>query len=148
LFSSLNKSISEQPKCILNNKKETPKAGFEDIKLQSSSQIHLSSNEYDNFLNDNIEDKSRTFWKKHSIPVSEQHVKSQFEIDEDFEQNEHFLKGVDYDTYLSKLKSEKKKEYEDREAFCKGFFIASFPKKNGQVIENSQSFPSPCGHEE
>ena len=148
LFSSWNKSISEQPKCILNNKKETPKAGFEDIKLHSSSQIHLSSNEYDNFLNDDIEDKSKTFWKKHSIPVSEQHVKSLFEIDEDFEQNEHFLKGVDYDTYLSKLNSEKKKEYEDRETFCKGFFIASFPKKNGQVIENSQSFPAPCGHEE
>ena len=35
-----------------------------------------------------------------------------------------------------------------RETFCEGFFIASFPEKNGKVIEMSESFPSPCKHEE
>ena len=35
-----------------------------------------------------------------------------------------------------------------RETFCEGFFIASFPEKNGKVVEMSESFPSPCRHEE
>ena len=35
-----------------------------------------------------------------------------------------------------------------RETFCEGFFIASFPEKNGKVVEMSESFPSPCKHEE
>ena len=63
--------------------------------------------------------------------------------------DENFLEGVTYERYLSKLKAENKKEYETgRESFCQGFFIASFPQKDGKVIENSQSFPSPCGHAE
>ena len=36
----------------------------------------------------------------------------------------------------------------DQETFCEGFFIASFPKINGQVIQKSQSFPALCGHKE
>ena len=69
--------------------------------------------------------------------------------DEDSEEKENFIEGITYDKYLSKLSSQNKKEYElERESFCEGFFIASFPQKNGQVIENSQSFPSPCGHSE
>ena len=65
------------------------------------------------------------------------------------EKNEYFLDGITYDKYLSKLASQNKKEHETgRETFCEGFFIASFPQKDGKVIENSQSFPSPCGHSE
>ena len=64
-------------------------------------------------------------------------------------EREIFLEGISYEKYLAKLSSQNKKEYElERESFCEGFFIASFPQKNGQVIENSQSFPSPCGHSE
>ena len=62
------------------------------------------------------------------------------------EEKEFFLEGITYDKYLSNLN---KKEIDtNRESFCEGFFIASFPQKNGQVIENSQSFPSSCGHSE
>ena len=32
------------------------------------------------------------------------------------------------------------------ESFCEGFFIASFPTENGKVIENSDNYPSMCGH--
>ena len=31
-----------------------------------------------------------------------------------------------------------------RETFCERFFIASFPKKGGKVIESSQTFPARC----
>ena len=71
------------------------------------------------------------------------------EEEEETEEKEYFLEGITYDKYLSNLASQKKKEHEiNRETFCEGFFIASFPHKDGNVIENSQSFPSPCGHSE
>ena len=56
------------------------------------------------------------------------------------------LEPVNYGEYLKKVKVTKKPI--DRETFCEGFFIASFPFIKGEVIENSQSFPSPCGHKE
>ena len=56
--------------------------------------------------------------------------------------DEIFLSPVNYEKYIS----EKNKPY--HETFCEGFFIASFPLKNGQVVEKSQSFPALCGHEE
>ena len=58
-----------------------------------------------------------------------------------------FLDSINYDKYLSDLKSQGKKE-EEREAFCEGFFIASIPKIDGKVIENSVGFPASCGHDE
>ena len=33
------------------------------------------------------------------------------------------------------------------DTFCEGFFISSFPKKDGKVIEKSQGYKSICGHE-
>ena len=62
--------------------------------------------------------------------------------------NEGFLDPTNYEEYLSELKQQGIKE-SPRETFCEGFFIASFPKENGQVIENSaEKLPASCGHEE
>jgi len=58
-----------------------------------------------------------------------------------------FLESINYENYLSDLKSQGIKE-SPRETFCEGFFIASFPKKQGKVIEKSENLPSQCGHEE
>ena len=60
---------------------------------------------------------------------------------------EKFLDSIKYDKYLSK-NSPKGKKISDRETFCEGFFISSFPQKDGQVVEKSQSFPASCGHKE
>ena len=60
---------------------------------------------------------------------------------------EGFLDSINYEKYLSNLKKQGKKE-EEREAFCEGFFIASFPKDDGKVIENSKGIPASCGHDE
>ena len=89
------------------------------------------------------------FWKKKSPNEEEQLEKqeSQEEIESEIQVEEIYLKGTSYEQYLFKKKTEKKKE-DDRETFCEGFFIASFPQKEGQVIENSQSFPADCGHKE
>ena len=58
-----------------------------------------------------------------------------------------FLESINYDNYLSDLKSQGIEE-SPRETFCEGFFIASFPKKEGKVIEKSENLPAQCGHEE
>ena len=58
-----------------------------------------------------------------------------------------FLESQNYATYLKSLHQKGLKESK-RETFCEGFFISSFPFKNPSVIEKSQSFPAPCGHEE
>ena len=67
------------------------------------------------------------------------------------------LDSIDYENYLEQQKKEIKnrdkneskkenKKVKERETFCEGFFIASFPKENGSVIENSYTFRAPCGH--
>ena len=60
---------------------------------------------------------------------------------------EVFLEPENYEKYLTENKGNNKKT-NLRETFCEGFFITSFPQKDGQVIENSQSFPASCGHKE
>ena len=60
---------------------------------------------------------------------------------------EVFLDPIKYEQYLSQ-NNPKNKKSKHRETFCEGFFISSFPQKDGQVIEKSQSFPAPCGHQE
>ena len=60
--------------------------------------------------------------------------------------NEGFLDSINYEDYLSDLKQQGIKE-SPRETFCEGFFIASFPKTGGKVIENSsEKLPASCGH--
>ena len=87
--------------------------------------------------------------KQNNIKESEQKNPKIEEKKIESEEKELFIDGITYEKYLSKLKSENIKEHESgRESFCEGFFIASFPQKDGKVIENSQSFPAPCGHPE
>ena len=58
-----------------------------------------------------------------------------------------FLQPTKYTQYLEDQKKRGIK-HPYRETFCEGFFIASFPKKDGKVIEFSTSFPAPCRHAE
>ena len=105
---------------------------------------YINNNNLNENEQDTIEDEDVKLMKNNSVHINYQTPKMNSDVD-----NEFFLKGIPYDAYLSQLKAEKKKEYETgRETFCEGFFIASFPQKNGQIIENSQSFPASCGHPE
>ena len=64
---------------------------------------------------------------------------------------ETILDSIPYEQYLEKLKQKGIKENDSkRESFCEGFFLASFPYKNGQIIEKSSSdiFPALCKHPE
>ena len=57
------------------------------------------------------------------------------------------LSSKKLDQYLSNLELSGIKEI-PHETFCEGFFLASFPEKGGQVIENSDKFFASCGHKE
>jgi len=87
--------------------------------------------------------KSKQFEPKISSEEKKEKEKEEDIVDTD----ENFLKGIYYDLYLSESNKKNIKEI-IRETFCEGFFIASFPRKEGQIIENSHSFNASCGHEE
>jgi len=126
------------------------------LKLEPSKTLKEQNKKNKNNIRQNIHnnllseiDRNYTLYKKLSVPNVPAQYLSQFDDEEIEDEKEIILEGITYDKYLSQLESENKKEHESgRESFCEGFFIASFPKKEGQVIENSQSFPSSCGHEE
>lgn len=87
--------------------------------------------------------------KQDESKISEEKEKK--ESTEIVDTDEHFLKGIYYDLYLSELKQKlNNKNFKEiiRENFCEGFFIASFPRKEGQIIENSHLFIASCGHKE
>ena len=66
--------------------------------------------------------------------------------EKDYYKKEYYnASSINYSQYLKQLGKEKPT---DRETFCEGFFLASFPQKKGEVIENSQTFPAPCKHNE
>ena len=116
--------------------------------IQFSKKVENNLKEKENVKKEEENEFKLKALKKLSVSLKPE-ASTDFELNEGIEDNEFYLKGVKYDQYLNKLEEEKKKEHEDsRESFCRGFFIASFPQKNGKVIENSQSFPAPCGHKE
>ena len=152
----------QKPQIKLNQPKENPTSKIE----RSGTSLPQKSDE---ISNKNIS-KMKTF----QIPSTKENAKNKaknikpfdedgFEvIDEDYfddssrkttkasanmEPLSIFLESTKYSQYLD---DQKKKGIKNpyRETFCEGFFIASFPKKDGKVIEMSTSFPAPCGHEE
>ena len=68
---------------------------------------------------------------------------------EEKEDYDNILSTTNYDTYLKEQNELKinKKEIPNRETFCSGFFITSFPPKNASIVEKSEHFPAPCFHQ-
>ena len=105
-------------------------------------QINNNSNEANKSNKANYKNKNNNTT---AMPLLSQLVSSNAEIPENKIEKENleeiYLSPITYD----KLNPE---NIINHEAFCEAFFITSFPKKNGEVIEKSQSFPAPCGHKE
>ena len=133
-----------------NNKIEQKNNEVKEEKKENKEEENKDRNEPENNKIQTPQETISNQTKNQNIPETPQQNIKPEEIKvktNDFD--EIFLEGLTYERYLSKLKSENKKEHETgRESFCEGFFIASFPQKDGKVIEDSQSFPSPCGHAE
>ena len=126
-------------KNILRGKKEKDNfKKYEPFGANNTSDELKKQYSIQNTLNDIIEEEQtnipdKNFRKKWSVQVTEQHVKSEFELNTELE-NEYFLNGNNYDTYLSKLKSENIKEYETgRETFVKDFLLHHFLKKMAKL---------------
>ena len=81
--------------------------------------------------------KKRLTLEEIITPDKQRRVKTKIE--------EIFLDPKNFGEYLNEM-SLKGKGAPIRETFCEGFFIASFPQQNGQVVEKSQTFPASCGH--
>ena len=69
------------------------------------------------------------------------------EMDDALEESIVYLDPVLYTKYLDEqlLKGIK---HPYRETFCEGFFISSFPKSKGNIIEKSNIYEASCGHKE
>ena len=155
----VKEKTSQAPKPIA--KKVTPKIKFEKAETNDNSKFE------ENF-NKNLQ-KFNTF----SIPSPQETAKTKAQTnisppdDDDFivldiddleeatRRNTKTRNGtvqlyLEPKIYSEYLDEQKKKgiKHPYRETFCEGFFISSFPKKEGKVIEMSTSFPAPCGHEE
>ena len=60
--------------------------------------------------------------------------------------NESFLDFISNEEYNKLLIKDTNEPIPQRDCFCEGFFLASFPFKGGKVIEKSQEYPSICNH--
>ena len=151
-----------------NNKNETPKQEAEiekkveeqkpkeEIKPQEIKEQKETKRPSIEKINNNELKKSKTSKEpelskemRASNPLPSISEKDDFIIIDEFEDvsnTEIFLEPSTYGEFLKDQKS-KGIKHPYRETFCEGFFIASFPQKDGKVIEMSESFPAPCKHE-
>ena len=132
----------------INEKKD-----IEDIISQKIPYLKKKSSSKNNNTKDESKDKLKP---KHNSYIPEKNKVLSQMISEDtrpqkklktIKTEEIFLEPIKYEKYLSDNNSKNNKA-KQRETFCEGFFISSFPQKDGQVVEKSQSFPAPCGHKE
>jgi len=128
---------------IINNSNEITQQGSDNSNnyLKESSTFH-SNNKKVNFVENSLQYQ----YTSKIISVST-HEKPKGTPSFKSTSGDIFLESMNYATYLRGLKKKGIKESK-RETFCEGFFIASFPYKNGSVIEKSQMFPAQCGHTE
>ena len=139
-----NKNIKE----IKENQNPTPK------QQPQENKVIVNPNQNQNAKN-NILEKSKTLIPdKNSNKQSKSNKKLEKleEIPETKNEvketpDEIFLNPSTYGEFI-KAQNNKGIKHPYRETFCEGFFIASFPEKGGKVVEMSESFPSPCKHEE
>ena len=151
---SLKKNISEPSKKINEESVYNPMKLYksETVMLEKDMEIY------------NMNEKAKNAEGRKSINSPQQRKSTKrnsvaanfgFEVLDDFENDisednsikEEFLNSMNYEQFLAELRQQGKKEEEIRETFCEGFFIASIPKENGNVIENSaEKLPASCGH--
>ena len=127
---------------------------FPFFKMKSSTKDATTKKDGKNVKNEKIEKGNNRFRGMHSSYIPEKHKtlaqmiaaeKQPLKKLKTIKTEEIFLEPIKYDKYLSDQKNKKTKH---RDTFCEGFFISSFPYKDGQVVEKSQSFPASCGHKE
>ena len=113
---------------------------------QESPKLNQNQNQRANFFNKSqslINPINKRISSNFLVPVQEEKLLSK----DSFSTEEIFIEPITYGQFC-KQQNDRGIKHPYRETFCEGFFIASFPEKNGKVVELSESFPSPCRHEE
>ena len=149
-----NKEKQNEQKNIINENTSCIKEN-DNIKIDETVAYENSIKEQKKIASSNV----RKSLKQSSTPynlgfdllpdfANDTRLKSSNIIIKDNPLTELILESKNYEEYLSELKQKGIKE-STRETFCEGFFIASFPKKDGKVINNSEEkLLASCGHEE
>ena len=146
---------AKKPKKLKNNRIQLPEKRQTEISKPASSNIvkpFPTPEKLNIDIKSKIEKLNAIFKANpHRVPtmIAEDANEEVFDsfciIEKEAPSHEIFLKPESYANFL-KEKEEKKEFDYTRETLCKGFFIASFSKKNGKVIEGSEPFPSLCEH--
>jgi len=148
IFQGKEKEIKHSLTTEENNQIKNKDNNVIELKKDKTEIIEEGSEKGWNFGLSNVLKRFSLLKSKQFEPKISSEEKKEKEKEEDIiDTDENFLKGIYYDLYLSESNKKNIKEI-IRETFCEGFFIASFPRKEGQIIENSHSFNASCGHEE
>ena len=135
-------------------KKEEKEGKKEDQKIEESKAVKDDNN------NSNQESKSTEIPKnidntKKTETEEKDKIQPLSKSENQFELKRAYTEPIKDDklrrmTYMNYLKEQNNKgiKHPYHETFCEGFFIASFPQKDGKVIEMSESFPAQCKHKE
>ena len=146
------KKLNSQPK---KQPKDTgPKDSISKTKpnpnpQETPKQVNQNQNKKPNALNkaSTFVEPINTNKRSASRPLLEP-VQEEIRVPKDtLSSEEIFIEPITYGQFC-KQQNDRGIKHPYRETFCEGFFIASFPEKNGKVVEMSESFPSPCRHEE
>ena len=116
-------------------------------KFENLIQKTEEGNEDENNLTENNDNPRNNNDKINSALTNKLSLEKKAKTIKTIKNEDIFLEPTNYENYLSEI-SLKGKKAPHRETFCEGFFIASFPQKDGHVVEKSQSFPASCGHKE
>ena len=152
-----NNISNEEPKKNQQKSKEAPTpTPTPNPKMEKSNTFELDKKENSfekNYTFSVPSTRERAKEKKKTTPTIEEEDDDDFvvlDIDDLNEANSKntqiFLQPKKYSDYLNEQK-QKGIKHPYRETFCEGFFISSFPQKDGKVIEMSTSFPAQCTHE-
>ena len=152
-----NNISNEEPKKNQQKSKEAPTpTPTPNPKMEKSNTFELDKKENSfekNYTFSVPSTREKAKEKKKTTPTIEEEDDDDFvvlDIDDLNEANSKntqiFLQPKKYSDYLNEQK-QKGIKHPYRETFCEGFFISSFPQKDGKVIEMSTSFPAQCTHE-
>ena len=154
----LNKSLQKDNNNHLLSQTLKPKDSKELLK-----EMNINTDQKNNKINSKLSGKKIANFERTMTVQGKEITDLGFEILDTYEEDinpsstmstsmdstlpENILESTDYESYIKEYKLANKSDIL-HETFCSGFFIASFPKKNGEVIENISKFPASCGHEE
>ena len=149
-ISSPQEEIKEQEKQPSDSNENTIKEEPAQEKKEEKKETNKPTPDYKKSKTTTEMEVNKVLKNTNTLPTVKEKENDDFVIIDDEEEEPKGEVYLEPSTYGEFIKDQKNKgiKHPYRETFCEGFFIASFPQKEGKVIEMSESFPAPCKHEE